>query len=461
MCRLPFQAQISVTIDHADLSLYKQYSFIAGQSVNAVYPCNSLKGVFPMALKIVYQICCGIDVHKTFVIACIASTNSKGVTTYKSHHFSTYTKGLKDLLQWLCDNNCKDVCMESTGKYWIPVFNILEDSCNITLAHPKYVKAIRGKKTDKKDAKWISDLFKHDLVAGSFMPPLTIRQLRDLMRYRFKLTNFMSSEKNRLQNCLTVSNIQLGNVVSDTFGKSSMNIIDKLLDNPLDTSFDIESLIHGSMKDKLPELELAIDGFITPEQAENLKVIKQHYEDLSYRKTDLENIILSLAKSYTEEINLILTVPSFKNIFSAIAVVSEIGVNMDVFPTAKHLCSWAGLAPTNNESVSKKKSVRISKAGCYIKPLLVQCATAVANSEKHPEIRNHYLRLRKRRGHKRAIIAIARMLLTAIYNILKKKEPYNPELYKKSDVLPVTREITVEQAILLAKNQGYRVMLTT
>ncbi|MWR20492.1 IS110 family transposase, partial [Helicobacter pylori] len=334
----------------------------------------------------------------------------------------------------------------------------LEDSCNITLAHPKYVKAIRGKKTDKKDAKWIADLFKHDLVAGSFMPPLAIRQLRDLMRYRFKLTNFMSSEKNRLQNCLTVSNIQLGNVVSDTFGKSSMNIIDKILGNPLDTTFDIEPLIHGSMKKKLSDLELAIDGYITPEQADKLKVIKQHYEDLQSRKADLEKIILSLAESYTEEINLILTVPSFKNIFSAIAVVSEIGVNMDVFPTAKHLCSWAGLTPTNNESAGKKKSVRISRAGCYIKPLLVQCATAVVKSEKHPEIRNRYLKLKKRRGHKRAIIAIARMLLTAIYNILKKKEPYNPELYKKSDVLPVNREITVEQAILLAKSQGFRII---
>ena len=410
-----------------------------------------------MALKIIYPICCGIDVHKTFVVACIASTN-KGVTTYQSHRFSTYTKGLKELSQWLGNNNCPDVCMESAGKYWIPVFNVLEVSCNITLAHPKYVKAIRGKKTDKKDAKWIADLFKHDLIVGSFMPPLTIRQLRDLMRYRFKLTNFMSSEKNRLQNSLTVSNIQLGNIVSDTFGKSSMNIINRLLLNPLDTNLDIEPLIHASMKDKLPELELAIDGFITPEQAEKIKVIKHHYEDLQSRKAELENIILSLFVRYSEQINLILTVPSFKSIFSAIAIVSEIGDNMDVFPTAKHLCSWAGLTPTNNESAGKKKSVRISRAGCYIKPLLVQCATAVVKSNKHPEIRNRYLRLKMRRGHKRAIIAIARMLLTAIYNILKKKEPYNADLYRKADVLPVNREITVEQAILLAKSQGFHIM---
>ena len=140
-----------------------------------------------------------------------------------------------------------------------------------------------------------------------------------------------------------------------------------------------------------------------------------------------------------------------------IGIISEIGVNMEAFPSAKHLCSWAGLTPTNNESAGKKKSVRVSKAGCYIKPLLVQCANSVVKSEKHPEIRNRYLRLRKRRGHKKAIIAIARMLLTALYNMLKNKEPYNAELYRKSDVLPVNREITIEQAILMAQFQGYKI----
>lgn len=414
-----------------------------------------------MALKIVYPICCGIDVHKTFVVACIASTDSKGVTTYKRHRFSTYTKGLKELSQWLSVWNCTDVCMESTGKYWIPIYNILEPTCRITLAHPKYVKAIRGKKTDNKDAQWIADLFKHDLVAGSFMPPLPIRELRDLMRYRAKLTNFMSSEKNRLQNSLTVSNLQLSNVVSDTFGKSAMNIINKILENPSDTSFDLEPLIHGSLKKKLPELEMAIDGFITPEQAGKLKIIKQHYADLHDRKAELEFMILSLSAPYAEEIDLILSVPSFKNTFSAITIISEIGVNMDVFPTAKHLCSWAGLTPTNNESAGKKKSVRISKAGCYIKPLLVQCATAVIKSEKHPEIRNRYLKLKKRRGHKKAVIAIARMLLTAIYMILKNKQPYNAELYRKSDSIPLDREISIDQALQLVKAQGYRIMEST
>ena len=414
-----------------------------------------------MALKIVYQTCCGIDVHKTFVVACIATTNKQGVTTYKRHRFSTFTQGLRELLQWLLDNNCKDVCMESTGKYWIPVYNVLENDCTIVLAHPKYVKAIRGKKTDKKDAKWIADLFKHDLVAGSFMPPADIRQLRDLMRYRYKLTCFMSSEKNRLQNCLTVSNIQLASVVTDTFGKSSQKILDKILENPQDTSFDIKPLIHGSLKKKLPELELAIDGYITTEQAGKLKIIKKHFEDLESRKAELEELILALASPYQQELDLILTAPSFTNVFTAIGIISEIGVNMEAFPSAKHLCSWAGLTPTNNESAGKKKSIRVSKAGCYIKPLLVQCANAVVKSTKHPEIRNRYLRLRKRRGHKKAIIAIARMLLTALYNMLKNKEPYNAELYRKSDVLPVNREITVEQAIIMAQFQGYKIKSAT
>lgn len=411
---------------------------------------------FPMALKIVYKICCGIDVHKTFVVACIASTNSKGVTTYESHRFSTYTSGLRALLKWLLNHNCKDVCMESTGKYWIPVYNVLEKECKIVLAHPKYVKAIRGKKTDKKDAKWIADLFKHDLVAGSFMPPADIRQLRDLMRYRFKLTCFNSSEKNRYQNCLTVSNLQIGSVVSDVFGKSSQRIIEKILENS-DEPLDVASLVHGSMKDKISDLELAVDGEFTPEQAAKLRIIKEHMDNLQDRKEELEQLILALAAPYQQEIAIILTAPGFKDPFTAIGIISEIGVNMEAFLSAKHLCSWAGLTPTNNESAGKKKSVRVSKAGCYIKPLLVQCANAAVKSKSHPEIRNRYLRLRKRRGHKKAIIAIARMLLTALYHMLKEKVNYNSDLYRDANAVPDSREITVEQAIKMVQLQGYKI----
>ena len=351
--------------------------------------------------------------------------------------------------------------MESTGKYWIPVYNILENDCTIVLAHPKYVKAIRGKKTDKKDAKWIADLFKHDLVAGSFMPPADIRQLRDLMRYRFKLTCFKSSEKNRLQNCLTVSNIQLGNVVSDTFGKSAQAILDKLLENPADTSFDLEPLVYKSLKKKLPELRNAIDGCITSEQAGKLKVIKAHYENLESRKTELEELIPAPAAPYQQEPAILQTAPGIRSVFTAIGIISEISANMEAFPSAEHLCSWAGLTPASNESAGKKKSVRVSKAGCCIKPLLVQCTNAVVKSKKHPEIRNRCLRIKKRRGHKKAIIAIAGMLLTALYHMLKNAENYNAELYRKCDLPPADREITAEQAIIIARNQGYKIKSAT
>ena len=271
------------------------------------------------------------------------------------------------------------------------------------------------------------------------------------------LSILFPAKKNRLQNCLTVSNIQLGNVVSDTFGKSAQNILDKILENPQDTSFDISPLIHGSMKAKLPELELAVDGFINPQQAGKISVIKAHIKNLETRKAELESLILALASPYQQQLDLIQSLPSVKSIFTAIGIISEIGVDMSTFPSAKHLCSWAGLTPTNNESAGKKKSVRVSKAGCYIKPLLVQCANAIVRSSKHPEIRNRYLRLKKRRGHKKAIIAIARMLLTALYHMLRNGEYYNAQLYRKSDVMPVEREISQEQAIIIAKSLGYRI----
>ncbi|HFR3441338.1 TPA: IS110 family transposase, partial [Streptococcus suis] len=384
-------------------------------------------------LKIIYPNCCGIDVHKTFIVAVVAITDKQGITSYHRKRFSTFTNGLTQLRDWLEYYSCFDVCMESTGKYWIPVFNILENTCNICLAHPKYVKAIRGKKTDKKDAQWIADLFKHDLVASSFIPPLKIRQLRDLFRYHTKLTQLQVSEKNRYQNCLTWSNIQIASVVSDVFGKSAQAIIKSILDNPEDKP-NIEQLVHKRMKDKLQDLEASIEGDLTPEQAEKIRIIKAHYDALAICKEDLEQMIHELGKEYQEQVKFIQTVPGFKKELSALRIISEIGADMTVFESAGMLCSWAGLVPVNNESAGKKYSTRISKGGRYLKPFLVQTANAVVKSEKHPELRNKYLKLKKRRGHGKAIIAICRKLLVAIYQVLLKQENYNPTLQGITEV---------------------------
>ena len=408
-------------------------------------------------LKIVYPICCGMDVHKNFLVACIATTNNCGITTYKSRRFSTYTKDLRLCKEWLLQNNCKDVCMESTGKYWMPIYNILEVSCSIVLTHPKYVKAIRGKKTDKKDAKWIADIFKHDLVTGSFIPPADIRQLRDLVRYRSKLTSFTTGEKNRAQNCLTVSNLKLDAVFSDVFGKASSNIIKHILDHPDEKLTDISSFRTKHMKATNEQVLDAVDGEMCVQQAEKLRIIRSHMDSLDLCKANLESIILETAEPYLPQLNLVMTVPGIQS-FSAIAVISEIGVDMSVFPTSKHLCSWAGLTPQNNESAGKKKTTRISRAGAYIKPLLVQCALSAVRAKAFPEVSKRYNALKKRRGHKKAIIAVARMLLTAIYNILKKKEPYNSELFAHSNNTPPEhRTVSVEEAIFILQRQGYTV----
>ena len=408
-----------------------------------------------MSLRIVYPICCGIDVHKSFAVACIAATGANGVTTYKKHRFSTFTKDLRRLARWLSENNCRDVCVESTGKYWIPVYNILEESCKVVLAHPKYVKAIRGKKTDVRDARWIADIFKHGLIAGSFIPPPGIRQMRDLMRYRVKLTNSATAEKNRAQNCLTICNIKLDDVFSDVFGKSASAIIDQLLLYP-NGDFDVTPFIDKRCKAKPEAVQAAVDGFFSLEQVRKFRVIRAHLDNLSLCKCGLEDVIMEIAQPFLSQIELLMTVPGIR-LFSAIAIIAEIGVDMSVFPTAKHLCSWAGLVPQNNESAGKKKTTRISRAGAYLKPLLVQCALAVCKSEKHTEIRSRYLALKKRRGHKKAIIAICRMLLTAIYHMLRKSEAYDPSLYRKEDV-PANRVITVKQALALVKRHGFLVV---
>jgi transposase len=407
-------------------------------------------------LKIVYPVCCGMDVHRDFVIACIASTNERGVTDYASRRFSTYTGGLRDLRDWLAERNCRDVCMESTGKYWFPVHNILESSCNVVVSHPKFVKAIKGKKTDKKDAQWIADLFKHDLVRGSFIPPEGIRQLRDLCRYWIKLTQYTTGEKNRAQNCLTVSNYKLDSVFSNVFGKSASAIISHMLDHPGE-QFDVAPFVHGRCKTPIADIQAAVDGSFSPFQAEKLKIIREHMEDLKELKASLETQIFILALPYARQIELLLTVPGISDPMSAIRIIAEIGADMSVFESSKHLCSWAGLTPQNNESAGKKKTTRIGKAGQYIKPLLIQCALAAANprSKKHPEILTKYQQLKKCRGAKKARVAIARRLLTAIYQMLRKDEAYTPYIAPAVESAPAKRVLTPAQALALMRAKGY------
>lgn len=265
-------------------------------------------------------------------------------------------------------------------------------------------------------------------------------------------------EKNRAQNCLTVSNIKLDDVFSDVFGKTASAITDRLLKS--NEPFDVSSYLNKRIKTPAEKIQAAVDGELCAEQAEKLRIIHSHMNSLELCKTNLESLILSTAQKFLPQLELVMTVPGIQA-YSAIGIISEIGVDMSVFPTSKQLCSWAGLTPQNNESAGKKKTTRISRAGAYIKPLLVQCALRAIRKKNNPEIRIRYLSIKKRRGHKKAIIAIARMLLTAIYNIFKKNEPYNPELYRRANTPPEHRTVSVDEAIFILQRQGYLVTSAT
>lgn len=408
-------------------------------------------------MKVVYPICCGVDVHKSFLVATIISTD--GIQPhYLKKRFSTFNGQIRLFKQWLNDHNCRDICMESTGKYWVPVFNILEDSMNITIANPKWVKAVKGNKDDTKDSKWIGDLFRLGLVPGSYIPAKPIRILREFTRYRYKLVSCRSSEKNRFQNAFTVCNVALDAVVSDMFGKSSTAVLNYLLETDTIDPEYISSLLCGSLKKKADSVLESIDGYVMQkEQKERIRIVKEHMQYINTCIDKIDTLIDEMVLPYESQISLLSTIPGVDRA-SAITIISEIGIDMSQFSNVKRLCCWAGLTPGNNESAGKKKSVRITRAGVYLKPALVQVAHAAVKDIEQPYYKIKYEHIQKRRGKKRAIIAIARMILTAIYFMFKNGETFNPsDLYKidmPSDLKEKQEERAIKQATKLLLSKG-------
>ena len=414
-------------------------------------------------MKVTFQTCCGVDVHKSFLVATIIKTSSGIEPSYQKRRFSTFNNSILEFKKWLLENECLYVCMESTGKYWIPVFNLLEDEINVTIANPKWVKAVKGNKDDTKDSKWIGDLFRLGLVRGSYIPCKKIRILREFTRYRYKLVSCRSSEKNRYQNALTVCNVALDSVVSDIFGKSSTSIIDYLLEQS-GTSIDhevIASKLLKRLKAKEDAVIESIEGYqMTDSQKYRMHLVRAHMDYITAAINDVDSEIESLISSdpdYQNAAELLYTIPGVKH-DSAITIISEIGIDMSQFCTSKRLCCWAGLTPGSNESAGKKKSVRITRAGVYLKPALVQCAHAAVKSNKSPYYKKKYESLVKRRGKKRAIIAIARMILTAIFQMLTTGETWNPcDLYKidmPEALLEKQKQKAIKQAQKLLIREG-------
>ena len=390
-------------------------------------------------MKVTFQTCCGVDVHKSFLVATIIKTSSGIEPSYQKRRFSTFNNSILEFKKWLLENECLYVCMESTGKYWIPVFNILEDEINVTIANPKWVKSVKGNKDDTKDSKWIGDLFRLGLVRGSYIPCKKIRILREFTRYRYKLVSCRSSEKNRYQNALTVCNVALDSVVSDIFGKSSTSIIDYLLEQS-GTSIDhevIASKLLKRLKAKEDAVIESIEGYqMTDSQKYRMHLVRAHMDYVTAATNDVDSEIESLIAfdpDYENAVELLCTIPGVKY-DSAITIISEIGIDMSQFCSSKRLCCWAGLTPGSNESAGKKKS------------------------DKSPYYKKKYESLVKRRGKKRAIIAIARMILTAIFQMLTTGETWNPcDLYKidmPEALLEKQKQKAIKQAQKLLIREG-------
>ena len=396
-------------------------------------------------MEIVYPRACGVDVHKSFIIAVICISESVK-PRYIKKRFSTFNNQLIQFRQWLIDNNCQNVCMESTGKYYVPVYNALEDHIsNVVVANPKWVKAIKGEKDDNKDAKWIADLFKFGIVRSSYIPEKNIRILREFTRYQFKLVNIRSSEKNRFQNALTVGNCKIDLVFSDVFGKSASSIVDTILSDEPYTSEDILSKVHGRCKSSDEDILSAVEGTdLNHYQKSRIRIVQKHMEYVDSLLDEIQHHINIMVSAYENYIQLLMTIPGVSR-KSAIIIISELGIDVSQWSSHRKLAAWAGLAPGCNESAGKKKSVKISKAGVYIKPCLVQVAHAAVKDKNCDYYADKFSRISKRRGKKRAIIAIARKILVVIYHILKTGEVFNP-----SDMAAV--ETTKQQRIEYIKN---------
>ncbi len=373
-------------------------------------------------MEVLYRCCCGLDVHARTVVACLIKDGKKQTRT-----FSTMTDELLVLLDWLSAEDCTQVAIESTGVYWKPVFNLLEGVVEVVLVNARHVKAVPGRKTDVRDCEWLADLLRHGLLKASFIPPLEIREVRELTRYRQTLVREQASVANRVQRIIESGNIKLGQVASNALGVSGRLMLRALCDGETDGA-KLAALARGQLKKKESELRRALTGRLSLAQRFVLRELLDRYEELeaalARASEEIKREVAKCADPFVAEaVELLQTIPGVGQRVAEV-IVSEIGVDMRRFPSDGHLASWAGMCPGSNESAGKRKSGRTTKGSVYLRNALVQAAWAATHT-KETYLAAQYQRLAKRKGKNRALVAVGHSILVIIYHVLLRKESYS------------------------------------
>jgi len=378
-------------------------------------------------LKDLLTCCCGLDIHKDVVVACLLQGPTDNKPTSEIRSFSTLHTALVELRDWLAQVNCHHIAMESTGIYWQPIYDVLEsvfvDEMTLLVVNARHMKNVSGKKTDMRDAEWIATLLRAGLLNGSFIPSKDIRYLRQLNRYRKALVHDITAQKNRVEKFLQSSGFRLSTFMSSIFGTSGINIMSILIGKGSISLADLDLCLKARSRNRIDEIMPALNGSLDEKQRRFLKMLLTHLQDLQDNLAEIEDDITQAMLSYQDDVAIIKTIPGISDIAAA-SIIAEIGNDMSRFKTSQHLCSWAGVSPGNYESAGKKKKARINKGNPYLKSMLCEVSWVIAG-KRNTYLSSWYWRMKQRLGAKKAIIALARKLLVIVYTLLKGRSSYN------------------------------------
>lgn len=374
-------------------------------------------------MEVVFERCCGVDIGKKLVVACVLTPGARGGPHKEIRSFGTMTADLVAMGDWLDACQVTHVAMESTGVYWKPIYNVLEDRFTLLLVNAQHIKAVPGRKTDVRDCEWIADLLQHGLLRGSFVPDRAQRELRELTRYRTSLTEERTAEVNRLQQTLEGGNIKLGAVASDVMGKSGRDMLDELVLGNTDAAA-MADLARNKLREKLPQLERALSGRFGTHQRFLLARQLAHIDYLDELMAQVSAAIAEVLRPFDQTLDRLDEIPGVAR-RAAEVIVAEVGMDMSRFRTAKHLASWAGMCPGNNESAGKRRSGKTRKGDRALRTVLTEAGHAAAK-KKGSYLQAQYRRLAARRGKKKAAFAVGHSILVIVYHMLSHPErPFN------------------------------------